>query len=56
MTMCRECNCELSLSRNLFAYVDKVGMQSGFTAAKSDAEAPLSIEFFQPGEHLVSTQ
>ena len=37
MTMSRECDRELSLSRNPFAYVDKVRMQSWFTAAKSDA-------------------
>ena len=54
--MSRECDRELSLSCNPFAYVDEIRMQRGFAAAKSDAEAPLSIKFLQPAEYLVSMQ
>ncbi|CRI64950.1 hypothetical protein THIOKS1220008 [Thiocapsa sp. KS1] len=56
MTMSRECDRELCLSRNPFAYVDEVRVQCGFAAAKPDAEAPLSIQFLQPAEDLVSMQ
>ncbi|MNE37640.1 hypothetical protein D3C80_1314990 [compost metagenome] len=56
MTVSRECDRDLCFPRNTFAYVDEVRMERGLAAAKSDAEAPLSIQFFQPADHLVGMQ